>query len=400
METHVTRIVAPHQLLDQVLAKPEKYQPTNLFLLYPDQPPALGKYNFVIKLTYLFTQPEFFSLCPLSSKKQIDEILKKEWIRHSAWRGPDMQLHNCFVTDYLDIIVIKSTIKAEHNQHLNNILAVLLEHLLDIKPSESLWGLAKKKPWIQEERAKVEFEQLQLGISTRSVLTGDSARITTHVFFDISGFGIRGGVVQYIASGDNLLRVPLLQTIKGLINLMCLCPIRYFLPKMKPVKINYPVHKNELLALVIFTVAILPAATPAFWYAPLGMIRLRLCAFGPGSPFRLTSYETPLDERWPLAASQNLGPITLGDTAHAGRRLVEQGANDLATIPVMPLRLGQNLRLLLLLLLSRRTPCVNMLTMETLKSTSARAAIAKIIMGNKTIITQLGILQDIYTTIS
>jgi len=221
-----------------------------------------------------------------------------------------------FLISYLDDLLIFSDTLEEHLRHIDIVLSILDKHKLYIKPSKCTWiadevefcghiigrsgmKLAPSKvqavvDWptprntkdiqsflgltnylcgfideyaqtalplsnLQSEKTKFQwgeteeqaFQALKTKITTAPVLAIFDENKPVYQFTNSSGFAISGWIGQP-ANDDDEMPSPLPTTIRGLGNLPRLRPVLFYSRKMQPAELNYPVHEQELLALVKF----------------------------------------------------------------------------------------------------------------------------------------------------
>jgi hypothetical protein len=223
-------------------------------------------------------------------------------------------LYDKFVISYLDDIVIFSDTLEEHKKHVDQVLQRLSNHKLYIKPSKCKWAVPElefcghivgrrgiriapsKIQAVQEwqipssskevasflgltnylskyvdhyadialpltrlqsghalwkwgEAEQTAFDQLKQVISTAPTLAAFDPEKPVYVYTDASGFAISGWLAQP-SDSDNDLPSPLPTSVTSMKNLPPLRPITYYARKLIPAETRYPIHEQELLAIV------------------------------------------------------------------------------------------------------------------------------------------------------
>lgn len=105
------------------------------------------------------------------------------------------------------------------------------------------------KPWQWGEAEAKAFQGLKDAIASAPVLKAYDPDAEKYVHTDASGFCVSGWFGQP-AHPDDHIPSPLPTTIEGLTNLPRLRPVSYHARKMIPAETRYPVHEQELLAVV------------------------------------------------------------------------------------------------------------------------------------------------------
>ncbi|TPX55195.1 hypothetical protein SpCBS45565_g08517, partial [Spizellomyces sp. 'palustris'] len=108
-----------------------------------------------------------------------------------------------------------------------------------------------KNPWQWKDKEKAAFKKIKHAITTTPILVTFDPTKDTFIFTDSSGFAIGGWLAQTTDPEDEIPSL-LPKTIRELKALPRLRPVSFYSRKMKPAEMRYPVHEQELLALVKF----------------------------------------------------------------------------------------------------------------------------------------------------
>jgi len=219
-----------------------------------------------------------------------------------------------FVISYMDDILIFSDTLEDHVEHVQSVLNILKDASLFVKPSKCHWAVtevefcghiigrdgiriapskiaavqerptptchwdvqsflgltnylsawvpdyaqvalpltriqSKANPWIWGEEEDRAFAELKRLISESPVLAHYDPSKPLYVFTDASGYAVGGWLAQPASDNEeDLIPDPVPKNRKAMPS--SLRPLTYFGRKMQPAESRYPVHEQELLALV------------------------------------------------------------------------------------------------------------------------------------------------------
>lgn len=285
-EAKVFTIVDIKDAYHRILVRPEDREKTAVRT-------RLGHFEFVV-------MPFGLTNAPATFQRLMNKIL-----------GP---YYDQFVISYLDDILIYSKTIEEHRVHVDTVLGELEKHRLYVKPSKCEWALPEvefcghvigkegirispkkmetikswsrprntteirsflglanyflefvdgyadialplselqsdKKPFEWTEAQEQAFIKLKKALVSAPVLMTFDPNKPVYVYTDSSAYAIGGWIGQPAKDGEEI-PSPLPKLVREWQQVPKLRPICYFSRKMKPAEMAYPVHEQELLAIV------------------------------------------------------------------------------------------------------------------------------------------------------